>query len=246
MNTLDNEDNIEKLAPSSIKQDETVSNVIKTTDKNLSKLHQHLNDAVFLYRLDELSGEQLNHLASQWHVMVWRDSWSDTIKRNVLRSTIQSLRRLGTKSAIINVLSGLKGRAELTEWFEMSPQGTPHTFNIDVYQEEGFISKETFSDLVAMIDQSKPVRSQYTFKAIQKIGATESLSAHSSQMVYTHLYSPPERWEYFDASKNYVGAMSQMTYVHLRTPNDYHCDMKDETVVAPTHITTMSYAKLST
>lgn len=168
MNTLDNEDNIEKLAPSSIKQDDTVSNVIKTTDHNLSKLHQHLNDAVFLYRLDELSGEQLNHLANQWHVMVWRDSWSDTIKRNVLRSTIQSLRRLGTKSAIINVLSGLKGRAELTEWFEMSPQGTPHTFNIDVYQEEGFISKETFSDLVAMIDQSKPVRSQYTFKAIQK------------------------------------------------------------------------------
>ena len=70
MNTLDNEDNIEKLAPSSIKQDDTVSNVIKTTDHNLSKLHQHLNDAVFLYRLDELSGEQLNHLANQWHVYV--------------------------------------------------------------------------------------------------------------------------------------------------------------------------------
>ena len=49
MNTLDNEDNIEKLAPSSIKKDETVSNVIKTTDCNLSKVHQHLNDAVFFY-----------------------------------------------------------------------------------------------------------------------------------------------------------------------------------------------------
>lgn len=47
MNTLDNEDNIEKLAPSSIKKDETVRNAIKTTDCNLSKVHQHLNDAVF-------------------------------------------------------------------------------------------------------------------------------------------------------------------------------------------------------
>ncbi len=191
MNTLDDSDNIEKLAPSSIKQDETITNVIRTTDHNFSKLHEHLNDALFLYRLDELTGKQLNHLAKQWHVLVWRDSWDDATKRSVLRSTIQSLRILGTKAAIVNVLSGLNGRAELTEWYEMSPQGAPHTCKIDVYQEVGLISEEKFSDLVRMIDQAKPVRAQYELKAVQPLSAETDFSASYRLFVYNHFYTNP-------------------------------------------------------
>ena len=239
------------LLPSSIKEEPVFKHSAEALYAG-DDSKDHLKDGLFYYRFDELSSDTLDHLAAQWHAHVWRDSWNIETKRHVLRSLIQTKSHLGTKGAIKEVLAGIVGSqaSSIKEWFEMEPQGTPHTFEIRVEQNlsnSSTISSDVLNDLIRALNYAKPVRSQYTLVLVnQPFNAELDFSVHTSQMVYTHLYSPPERWEYFDASKNYVGAMSQMTYVHLRTPNDYHCDMKDETVVAPAHITTMSYAKLST
>nr|DAJ79084.1 MAG TPA: tail protein [Caudoviricetes sp.] len=185
MNTLDNEDNIEKLAPSSIKKDETVRNAIKTTDCNLSKVHQHLNDAVFLYRINELSSEQLDHLAVQWQPLVWRDSWSIDTKRAVIATMIVEKRRMGTLSAVKNALASVKSASTVQEWWQQSPQGKPHTFKITVSQNKlgGIVREEMTRDLRLLIDITKPVRSQYTLTIIQALEGNLTLSAGKKSVV---------------------------------------------------------------
>ncbi len=204
------------LLPSSIKNEEVFKKASLALYKN-DDSKSHLNDGFFYARLDEVKGDTLDHLAKQWHVLVWRDSWDDATKRNVLRSTIQSLRILGTKAAIINVLSGLNGRAELTEWYEMSPQGTPHTFKVDVYQEAGFISEDTFSDLVRMINQAKPVRSQYTFKAIQELEAEGDFSTSFRTFVYTHFYTNPTLYFTFGTETDTNAGVQSVQYARFNS-----------------------------
>ena len=185
MNTLDDKDNIEKLAPSSIKKDETVCKVIKTTDCNLSKVHQHLNDAVFLYRINELSSKQLDHLAVQWQPLVWRDSWPIDTKRAVIATMIVEKRRMGTLSAVKNALASVKSASTVQEWWEQSPQGTPHTFKITVSQNKlgGIVREEMTRDLRLLIDITKPVRSQYTLTIIQALEGNLTLSAGKKSVV---------------------------------------------------------------
>lgn len=169
MNKLDDDDVLTALEPSSIKNDPTVKNLTAVLNKRNTALCEHLNDALFLYRLDSLSSETLDHLAKQWSVAVWRDTWPLSLKRSTLKATIQVKTHLGTVSAIKSVLSSFGSSALIKEWWEQSPEGTPHTFEITINQKnlEGTISSETTTDLIKTIDSTKPVRSQYTLTIVE-------------------------------------------------------------------------------
>lgn len=169
MKTLSETDAVSLLEPQSIKSDPTVQKITKTLNPVLLRLFNHLHDGLFLYRIDELSSEQLDHLATQWSPMTWRDTWPVETKRAILKSVVREKSRVGTRASVVNTLSSFGSAAKFVEWFEESPQKTPHTFKITINQNdvEGTVSSETTTDLIRSVERLKPVRSQYDLTIVQ-------------------------------------------------------------------------------
>ena len=107
---------------------------------------------------DELSSDVLDHLAAQYDVTVWRDDWPDSVKRSVLRTAITDKRKKGTVGAVKNAVSSLGSAVTITEH-------GGHRFTIYVAQGdiEGHVAAEVQSDIIAAVEDAKPVRSHYDF-----------------------------------------------------------------------------------
>lgn len=169
MKTLEENDELSLLEPQSIKNDQTVKDLTKSFNPVLSRFYDHLHDGLFLYRINDLSSDQLDHLAVQWQPLVWRDTWPIEVKRSVIATMIIEKRRMGTRGAVRNTLASFGAASKFKEWWEKTPQGTPHTFEITVNQNEleGTVRSEVTTDLIRTIDLVKPVRSQYTLTIVQ-------------------------------------------------------------------------------
>lgn len=165
MRTITERGIVEALLPPSISKDLKLLYSAQSIDLNLYDCAQHLLDGLILSRIDELSSQTLDYLAAQWLVSAWRDSWSLELKRNVIKTVIKEKCRFGTLSAVFNSLVQLRDVTEIVEWWQKSPQGVPHTF--EVYADQGkypeLIDEELVIDSRRMIDYTKPVRSQYYF-----------------------------------------------------------------------------------
>ena len=60
----------------------------------------------------------------------WNPEWSEATKRAAVASAIAEQRRKGTPLAVKAVLARFDALLELVEWFDMSPEGAPYTFEI--------------------------------------------------------------------------------------------------------------------
>ncbi len=160
-NKIEDKTLLHQLLPSSIADEEIFKNAATALHTN-SDTKGHLNDGLFYYLLDSASSELLDHLASQWRVGVWRDSWPVSRKRIVLKTIIKTLSHYGTKQAIIDVLASLGNGVQMKEWWETTPLGTPHTFSINIDLNIQQVKAEAIDDAVTALDLVKPVRSQYS------------------------------------------------------------------------------------
>ena len=65
-------------------------------DAQFGRLVGSIEQPAIYMRIDELSSLQLDHLAVQYDVSPWRESWPVTMKRNVIRATYMTLCKRGT------------------------------------------------------------------------------------------------------------------------------------------------------
>nr|DAH50782.1 MAG TPA: tail protein [Caudoviricetes sp.] len=153
------------LLPDSISKDENVKAAAEAIDPQLRAVSENVDIPSIYVNIDKLSSGVLDHLAKQYDVTVWRDSWTVSLKRSVLKTAISEKRTKGTKAAIIDALASISSAATIVEWWETNPKGTPHTFTINATQSkiEGVIDEEMQEDLFALIDDAKPLRSHYKF-----------------------------------------------------------------------------------
>ena len=88
-------------------------------------------------------------------------------------------------------MSSVGAGAYITEWWEKSPQGTPHTFEIVVNQNDlgGTISAEQTNDIKRMIDYAKPERSQYIFTVMQKTEGGITVYGGATALTYARIRS---------------------------------------------------------
>jgi phage tail P2-like protein len=153
------------IAPDSIMADGQVISAIKAIDPELHAAASLREIPAVLHRLDGLSSAQLDHVAAWFDAPTWNDSWSLALKRSVIRTVIDIKRHQGTPYAIRQALSSIGGSCSMTEWWQMSPPGTPHTFVIEVSMSdpEAVTTTDIQALVKALIDAAKPVRSQYEF-----------------------------------------------------------------------------------
>jgi phage tail P2-like protein len=163
---------IADLMPDSISGDAQVSATARAIDPQLRLISEAVDRPLILASIDELSAGVLEHLAVQYDVTAWDSAWPTETKRAVLKTAIADKRKMGTRGAVQRAIEAVAPIATITEWWQdTSGDMPPHTFKIDLLQEESAVDAETQADAIAQVNEAKPVRSHYTFTAIQKAGS---------------------------------------------------------------------------
>lgn len=119
-----------------------------------------------LYNPDTCPAHLLYQLAWAWSVDRWDDTWSEAVKRSVIRSAFYVHAHKGTIGALRRVVEPFGYLIEVVEWFETQPQGVPGTFALKVGVSDEGISEETYNELTWLIDDARPVSRHMTGLAI--------------------------------------------------------------------------------
>lgn len=110
-----------------------------------------------LYNPDTCPPHLLYQLAWAWSVDRWDDSWSEAVKRSVIRAAFSVHAHKGTVGALRRVVEPFGYLIEINEWFELQPPGAPGTFSLKVGVADEGISEQTYQELTHLIDDAKPV-----------------------------------------------------------------------------------------
>jgi len=123
----------------------------------------------------------LPYLAWALSIDTWDSDWPEAVKRARVAQAISIQRRKGTASSVRDVVRSFGGSLAIREWWEMTPRGDPHTFQI-VLSLTGIVRGSrtaAYTDaVIAEIQRTKPVRSHFTFtQAIEAAGGMRAVAA---------------------------------------------------------------------
>lgn len=110
--------------------------------------------------------EILPFLAWGLAISHWDPEWSEAQKRAEIADAIPYHRRKGTRAAVREVLDRFEPLLQIIEWWEMSPRGIPHTFEVRAPSGEipaSFLTSETAAAIIRDVAAAKPARSHFTF-----------------------------------------------------------------------------------
>ena len=156
---------IADLMPDSISGDAQVSATARAIDPQLRLISEAVDRPLILATIDDLSAGVLEHLAVQYDVTAWDSAWSIETKRAALKTAIADKRKKGTRGAVERAIEIVAPLATLTEWWQdTSGDMPPHTFKIELLQEGSAVDPEIQANVIAQVDEAKPVRSHYDFQ----------------------------------------------------------------------------------
>lgn len=161
------------LLPDNIARDKQAFAAAQALDPYFKEADINSELVAIVANINKLTSLQLDHLATEYDLTVWRESWPVSLKRKVIKTAIAIKSRVGTVQAVKEALSSIGSAASIVEWWQTEPKGQPHTFTVYATQAEaeGTIEAELQEDLMAMIDDAKPLRSHYDF-VMQNKGKT--------------------------------------------------------------------------
>lgn len=156
---------LSQLIPENLVKDSNVKASADALDIPLQDVSKKVDIPSIYLRLGELTSEQLDHMAAAWDASVWRQSWPINIKHSVLNNVILEKKKRGTLGAVKKAIETIGSYTSITEWWQETPKGTPHTFKViaSLNNYEGVLESDLQEDLFGLIDDAKPVRSHYEF-----------------------------------------------------------------------------------
>jgi len=160
------------------------SNLEKHLTNTISKTAQLPVDIDTLWNPQTCPETFLPWLAWALSVDHWNSHWPAQIKRAQIADSIEIHRRKGTVSAVKLAMEAFGVQVELQEWFQH--QGQPHTFKVNAWAADRnmagqapVLTNEYYLALQKAINNAKPVRSHYDFKAGIKFSNHIHMSALS-------------------------------------------------------------------
>lgn len=156
---------LSEIIPENLVKDSNVKASAEALDPSLQEVSRNVDIPSIYVRINSLTSEQLDHIAAAWDASVWRQSWPIQIKRRILNNVILEKRKRGTLGAVKKAIETIASFTSLTEWWQETPKGTPHTFKViaSLNNYEGVLESDLQEDLFGLIDDAKPVRSHYDF-----------------------------------------------------------------------------------
>lgn len=177
------------ILPGSIKNDATVLAAAQSIDAELQAVSALCLTPSLYARIDDLTSEQLDHIAWQFDSKIWRDSWPLNLKRSVIKTVIVEKSKKGTRKAVEESVQSLGSAIAITEWWETVPKGKPHTFDVvlTVADVPGQSDAESQIDLIRRINDTKPARSQFNFSLATQAAASLFIGGAARPAAYTRL-----------------------------------------------------------
>lgn len=105
-------------------------------------------------------------LAWALSIDTWKSYWPEAVKRERVAQAIAIQRKKGTADSVRQVVQSFGGAVQLREWWQQSPTGVPHTFELWLtLTGAGGVeaTAEYVDDVIAEVVNTKPVRSHFTF-----------------------------------------------------------------------------------
>lgn len=120
-----------------------------------------------LWNPDTCPIDLLPYLAWAFSVDRWDSTWSESTKRDVIRSAFFVHKRKGTIASLRRVVEPLGYLLRVEEWWQTEPNGPAGTFKLDIGVLNTGITEASFDELERLIDDAKPVSRHLTGLAIK-------------------------------------------------------------------------------
>lgn len=156
-------ENLLNSLPAVLRNDKNLSALATSIANVLSARGDEIRSLSIYPRIDELPADLLDILAHDFKVDWYWYNYPLDIKRNLIKSSFNVHRRLGTRGAIEDALHSLYQGIGIEEWFEYG--GEPYYFRIvlNVTEESSDISHD---EIVRAINIYKSLRSRLEDDAI--------------------------------------------------------------------------------
>lgn len=125
----------------------------------------------------------LPYLAWAWSVDRWDESWSESVKRKVVKDAFYIHQHKGTTTAIRRVVEPFGFLLHITEWW-MTDEA-PGTFRLEIGVQEQGISEDNYQELERLISDAKPASRHL-------VGMSLNLQSSGSLPVAAGCYSGDE------------------------------------------------------
>lgn len=129
-------------------------------------------------------------LAWALSIDTWSPDWTEATKRARIARAIDIQRHKGTLAGIRAVVSVFGGAVSIREWWQTTPPGIPHTF--DIVLQLGLVNgapapASLLDDVITEIDRAKPLRSHFEFLLGVEASAREGVRVIARPAVYARL-----------------------------------------------------------
>lgn len=105
--------------------------------------------------IDAIPSQFLPFIAWQRSVDYWDENWQDSLKRKVIQDSKQQHKLKGTAAAIKRALEPFGYEVKLIEWFQVEPNLTPGTFNIELDLVGKSLNQEVYYEVNRLISDAK-------------------------------------------------------------------------------------------
>lgn len=128
-------------------------------------------------QVDQTPVHVLPHLANDSLVTDWNSAAPESEKRATVKNAKTERRFAGTQKAIALALDSLEYDAEITPWYQQTPQGNPYTFNVLAFRRDGApINSDILERMQYRINDIKSLRDEYNLSLAYGQSASLALS----------------------------------------------------------------------
>lgn len=143
-----------------------------------------------LWSAQDCPADLLPWLAWALSIDEWDPAWPEATRRARVAQAIAVQRRKGTFDSVRRVITAFGGNLALREWWQTSPPGTPHTFDVILSlpaNGTGAPAASLVDAVISEITATKPLRSHFTFTLAQRAQGGIGLRAVSRPVTYARL-----------------------------------------------------------
>ena len=145
-----------RLLPAFMRDDAAVRGLSAGLDEIIPGLAQSLSRLTTWDRIDELTEDELDELAWELNILWYDKAAGIDAKREIVKSSDEVYRHLGTKWAVESVINSYFGEGYLREWFEYD--GEPGHFR--VYSTNATINNERLVEFLNLLYKVKRASSK--------------------------------------------------------------------------------------
>ena len=140
-----------RLLPQFMRDDDAVRGLAAGIDAIIPGLDESIRRLTTWDHIDELSESELDDLAWELNIPWYDNQASVSIKREVIKTSDQVYKRLGTKWAVENVINTYFGSGYVSEWWEYG--GEPGHFQIN--SSNPSLNNERFNEFLQLLNKVK-------------------------------------------------------------------------------------------